>query len=1375
MNYKFKKVLAVILCMVMVLSNTVTYFAETNNNGEETTTVESVTTEATSTTGEVTTSTTNVGEKSSEGVAPSENEDGEGGSSDATEAEEDESDSSSEPEETTNTEASSEDLEETTTTASSESSSENSDSESTSTSSVDASTNATDTTTSSVVPEENTATVSEAENTGSTDSENENGDTLSIATFSEAKVNETTIEHIENIATASEIVVATVSDATSDDNEGFGTGFLDLDYSAQRVMPFFMNALFGIGLDPSYDSRTVMNPAAPTMSIIPPVRNQGSHETCWAFSTIGMMEINARKQGLVTTEDESNLSEAALAYFTYDGMKQALDSSQSDYSDAIDKPGLEGYDQTFLITTPDVDFSQFRGRQDIAAMALSSYVGATVEDTNTAYSNIDTIINNFASSGRGLPGRYAFNNNSLVMKDVKFMNKNDTNLIKQAIMNYGSVGIAYLEGYGPNYYNNVDGEYYRYYPNNDGANHAIIIVGWDDNVPKENFKAGARPSSNGAWLCRNSYGDTFTYSNGGYFWLSYEDRSLDDTMYAIEVVKADTYDYNYHYDTNGEVNSLTYNVDVSSTNPLRFANIFKVSNDYDQILKAVSVGINSTNTTFNIKVYTKATAMSFPADGTLAASATVTGATKDTTGIYTIELSSPVPLVKNTYYSIIVEATGGTYLGTPNRFAMYISNAEHSISRDVQRFLKFRNAAELNQSFYGGGTITSASNWRDINKDSAGTSTLQTIDGVLCGRNWRIKGLTTKTILLSFDGNGADNTMSPQPMTIGVEDNIKPNEFTKHGYTFAGWLREGTTSPVIGDGDPITITANTTLIAQWTPVTYTINYDANDGTVTPASFSKTFDTEYTGTLATPTKLGYDFGGWYVDDDTFATAFTSTTDIYVEGQTTPYYIYAKWTPVTYTITYNANGGTASPTSFEKTYGVEYTGTFATATKMGYTLEGWYVDNGTFANPYTSTTDIYNTTSTIFEIFAKWTPINYTITLNPGSGGTVSPTSVTKTYGTDMDVTTLPNPTKPGNTFVEWCVDSATNIAYTGGDNIYTTSQTIYLYAKYNPITYTLALNALGGNPGTTPVPTQYTYGTALNLPMDYIRDELPIIGWYLDETYSGTRYTSIPAQAPTELIPASSTDPITLYARYGQPHYITFVSGGGSGTMGVQTIYEGLPVVLNGVTFYKDGYSFNIWRASNGAAYINRQNIGLINTDLTLTAEWTKNSGGGTSGGGGGGGGGGGIPAQAKADTTTTLSVSFNDIPLSYANAATSTWKADALGKWHLTTVNALGQVEEVKNSWVCMDVEAEVNGQKTLVKDFYFFDSNGDMLTGWLTDGSGKKFYLDTSTGSEMGKMARGWKAIGTNYYYFNADGTLFSGGVTPDGFTVDANGVWLK
>lgn len=94
--------------------------------------------------------------------------------------------------------------------------------------------------------------------------------------------------------------------------------------------------LFGADDIPTkYDSREHTNPET-GLSYISPVRDQNPFGTCWAFSTIAMFESSARVKGLAKTEEDANLSEAAVAYFTY-GLDDVTNGGEY-----MDKPGLEG-------------------------------------------------------------------------------------------------------------------------------------------------------------------------------------------------------------------------------------------------------------------------------------------------------------------------------------------------------------------------------------------------------------------------------------------------------------------------------------------------------------------------------------------------------------------------------------------------------------------------------------------------------------------------------------------------------------------------------------------------------------------------------------------------------------------------------------------------------------------------------------------------------------------------------------------------------------------------------------------------------------------------------------------------------------------------
>ena len=90
---------------------------------------------------------------------------------------------------------------------------------------------------------------------------------------------------------------------------------------------------------------------------------------------------------------------------------------------------------------------------------------------------------------------------------------------------------------------------------------------------------------------------------------------------------------------------------------------------------------------------------------------------------------------------------------------------------------------------------------------------------------------------------------------------------------------------------------------------------------------------------------------------------------------------------------------------------------------------------------------------------------------------------------------------------------------------------------------------------------------------------------------------------------------------------------------------------------------------------------------------------------------------------------------------------------------------------------ASANGQ-TMPYGWFWFDGNGRMATGWMTDASGNTFYLNTEQNSLEGMMITGWQKIGENWYYFKTEfgpdmGKLLKNTVTPDGYTVTSDGRW--
>ena len=161
-------------------------------------------------------------------------------------------------------------------------------------------------------------------------------------------------------------------------------------------------------------------------------------------------------------------------------------------------------------------------------------------------------------------------------------------------------------------------------------------MGWDDNYAAYHFKEGSRPSSPGAWIAKNSHGTSF--GDGGYFYISYEDKTLnnrkDALSYAFDLDKADNYDHNYQYD--GSFGASTLDLDNGEC----LANIFTVSGNPGgrEQLKAVSFALYTPDVYYSIQVY-KNPDPGEPESGTAMFSSKHYGSTTYS-GYYTIPLKT---------------------------------------------------------------------------------------------------------------------------------------------------------------------------------------------------------------------------------------------------------------------------------------------------------------------------------------------------------------------------------------------------------------------------------------------------------------------------------------------------------------------------------------------------------------------------------------------------------------------------------------------------------------------------------------------------------------------------------------------------------------
>ncbi len=179
------------------------------------------------------------------------------------------------------------------------------------------------------------------------------------------------------------------------------------------------------------------------------------------------------------------------------------------------------------------------------------------------------------------------------LQEARMIEEKDLNKIKSMIMRYGGVESSLYMSIQNAWDSSEDYEPMTasyYYAGNERPNHDIVIVGWDDDYSRENFNH--MPENDGAFLCRNSWGEDF--GDAGYFYVSYEDSNLGiSNIVYTRLDETDNYRMNYQSDMLGWVGTLGYKEPSAW-----FANVYTAGQD--EILRAVSFYATGGQTTYDI-------------------------------------------------------------------------------------------------------------------------------------------------------------------------------------------------------------------------------------------------------------------------------------------------------------------------------------------------------------------------------------------------------------------------------------------------------------------------------------------------------------------------------------------------------------------------------------------------------------------------------------------------------------------------------------------------------------------------------------------------------------------------------------------------------
>ena len=317
---------------------------------------------------------------------------------------------------------------------------------------------------------------------------------------------------------------------------------------------------------------------------------------------------------------------------------------------------------------------------------------------------------------------------------------------------------------------------------------------------------------------------------------------------------------------------------------------------------------------------------------------------------------------------------------------------------------------------------------------------------------------------ITYDADGGTGAPGSQTKYYGTNINLSTQIPTKEGYNFVGWSYSPSDDSVeFSPGETYKSNADLSLYAVWEHAGYAIRYDANGGTGAPATQYKKQGEILSLRSTKPTRLGYTFMGWSTTPGPVQAVKYTPGGQYWLDEPAPLYAVWRENAKTYTVTYDANGGTNAPASQTKTEGTALTLSTSQPAKYGYEFLGWS------ASPTATVPTYYPgskyTTDSSITLYAVWEkpPSLYTITYN-ANGGTNAPSAQVKTENVDITLSTQ-EPTRSGYKFLGWSTASTSNtVSYRPGD-LYTENTGLSLYAVWREDNYDISVSNLTVSPSS----------------------------------------------------------------------------------------------------------------------------------------------------------------------------------------------------------------------------------------------------------------------------------------------------------------------
>ncbi len=327
-----------------------------------------------------------------------------------------------------------------------------------------------------------------------------------------------------------------------------------------------------------------------------------------------------------------------------------------------------------------------------------------------------------------------------------------------------------------------------------------------------------------------------------------------------------------------------------------------------------------------------------------------------------------------------------------------------------------------------------------------------------------------------------------------------------------------------------------------------------------------------------------YSGSFNDNETF------TVSSFTVSPANLYFYAAGWTPITYYVRFNANGGSGSMENQEMSYDTSYNLNTNQFTRNGYEFKGWgksASDTAVFYRDGDSVKNLTQAKDGFVDLYAIWwkTTIRISFDANGGSG---SMSEISAKVGeTAVPACSFTAPT--GHSFSYWTCN-LTPYAYYAGDilteSIFPNDDcTFTANWKANPVTLTLDANGGSGGGSET-----WYYGVSNIISTTPTREGYDFLGW--SESASATTATY------TNSTSFSITSAKTLYAVWKlQSVTLSYNANGGSGSMPSESLsYTSLPKTLTANAFTRTGYKFIGWGLGSSATAVSLSDGASITAD-----------------------------------------------------------------------------------------------------------------------------------------------------------------------------------